>query len=187
LTDFSWVNQGTHSANQNASGSLTMFHPGAAGVGFNWGLVVKAIPTAPYSIITALTGHLMNNAQSLGFVLHDSASGKLIVYSIGMSDTGNTSIASWKMNSPTSYAGAYFTYNKPLVTGGLLPKFLRIRDLGNGVRTFAISQDNEVWLTVDAQLTTDFLTATHFGYGLRGTGSGAASIMTVAHEEITNP
>jgi hypothetical protein len=186
ITSFGWANQGTCVAATNPSGTITMFHPGAAGLGFNWCVMAEALPAAPYTIITRISGHIFDKAQSLGITLFDATTSKFIVYSLGSSDTGVASLAGWKMNSYTSYAGAYFTYNNSMVTGGLIPKYLRIKDNGT-FRTLAVSQDKEVWFTVHIVSNSDFILPTHFGYTLRGTGNGASSLMTIYHETITTP
>ena len=186
LGDFLWFNQGTHIVNTNPSGSLTLFHPGAAGVAFNWGSIVKPVPaTNPYTIVAGVSGHVFDKAASLGICLVDGNTGKMVVFSSGVSDAGNPSIAGWKMNSPTSYNSAYFTYNaSALAYGGLLARFWRIRETGTN-RIVSISHDREVWLTIAVIPANDFLVPTHFGYCLRGTGNGVASLMTIYHESVT--
>lgn len=189
LANFTFYNQGSCIGAQNPSGTMTMFHPGAAGLGFNWCVLAKPLPSAPWTVITGLRGHLLGKAASLGFTLYDSVSGKLIVYSIGVSDNGTASIAGWKMNSFTAYqtpSAPYFTYSTPMAIGGLLPKYLRVKDTGL-YRTFAISADKEVWFTINIVFNNDFMTPTHYGYSLRGTGDGLASIMTVYHDSVTTP
>ena len=190
LSNFTFLNQGSCVAAQNPSGTLTMFHPGAAGVGFNWCVLANPLPASTqWTVITGLRGHLLGKAASLGFTLYDQISGKLIVYSIGVSDNGTASLAGWKMNSFTVYqtpSAPYFTFNNTMAIGGLLPKYLRIKDNGT-YRTFAISADKEVWLTIHVAFNNDFMVPTHYGYSLRGTGDSLASIMTVYHESVTTP
>lgn len=189
VASFAWINQGACSANNQPSGKMVMFHPGAPGVGFNWCTLQQALPAAPYTVVIGLTGHVMSKAASLGVVLRDDVSGKLIVYSAGQSDTGVASLAGWKMLSPTVYqtpSSPYYTYSTPMVTGGLLPKYVRIRDNGTH-RTVAVSQDGETYLTIHIALNTDFILPTHWGLALRGTGDNVASMMIVQHVAITTP
>ncbi len=189
LASLAWTNQNTCIAATNPSGNVTVFHPGAAGLGFNWCVLDQALPAPPWTAITRYDGFVLGKAATLGFILRDSVSGKLIVYSIGASDTGIASMAGWKMLSPTVYQtpnSPYFTYSNAMSTGGLLPTYLRIKDNGT-LRTFAISHDKEVWFTIHVVANNDFMVPTHVGYGLRGTGDGLASIMTVKHEAITTP
>ncbi len=190
LANKAWINQGSCIAATNPSGTVTMFHPGAAGLGFNWCVLAEALPAPPYTVITKLRGHLLGKAASLAVVLQDSISGKLIAYSIGASDTGIASIAGWKMLSPTLYQtpnSPYFTYSNAQAIGGLLPQWLRMKVSSTGTRTFAISDDREVWLTIFAVADTDFMTPTHYGFSLRGTGDSLASIMTIHDDTVTTP
>lgn len=188
LANFGWFNQGSMSVATNPSGTVTLFHPGAAGLGFNWGGIASAIPAAPYTIVAGFDGHIMDKSASLAFALIDVVSGKLIVYSTpGSSDTGVAAIAAWKMTNATTYAGSfYYSFNSALVTGGILPKYIRIKDTG-AFRTVALSHDKEVWFTISIVASNDFMTPTHFGYTLRGTGNGIASLMTIRHQSITTP
>ena len=188
LSNMYWANQGSCIANTNPDGSITVFHPGAAGVAFNWCVLAQVLPTPPYSIIMGIRGHIFERAASLGIHLYDVYTGKFIVYSSpGASDSGAVSMAAWKMNNFNTYAGSfYYTYNNPLVTGGILPTYYRIRDNGT-TRTFAVSHDKTVWLTISAVPSNDFITPNFYGYTLRGSGNGVASMMTIYHENITNP
>ena len=190
MFNFGFANQGACSVAQNPGGSMTLFHPGASGLGFNWCVLADLTQplTPPYTIIVKTSGHVIGKAASLGLVLYDVYTGKFIVYSMpGSSDAGYAGMAAWKMNSFTSYSGAYFAYTNGIVMGSL-PKFIRIKNNGT-TRTIAISNDNnqEVWLTIHATAATDFISPNLFGYALRGTGDGVASIMTVEHQAITNP
>lgn len=189
LANFFWGNQGACTVNTNADGSVTLFHPGAAGVAFNWCMIVQPLPAVPYSAISCYHGHIFERAASLGLIWLDVITAKFVAHSTpGASDSGAVSIAAWKMNNFTTYAGsAYYTYNNAIVTGGILPECTRFRD--NGVtRTFAVSHNKAgPWLTIQAVASGDFITPNFFGYALRGSGNGVASMMTVYHEEVTTP
>jgi len=191
LTNFTWQNQGSCIGAQNPSGTLTMFHPGAPGLLFNWCVLTAPLPvSASYTIITGLQGHILGKAASLGFVLYDSATGKMVVHSLGQSDSGAAGLAAWKMTNFTTYAGpspggTYYNFVLPMAAGNP-PKYFRMKSNGT-VRTFAISHDKEVWFTIAIVAANDFITPTHFGYTLRGTGDSMASIMTVIHESVTTP
>lgn len=193
LTDFYWGNQGTCSANTNPNGTITVFHPGATGLGFNWCVMVKPLPAPPYTIITRTQGHVFGKAASLGLTLYDIYTGKFIAYSMpGSSDSGAAAIAAWRMNSFTGYvgspAGIVFNYNNSLTTGGLLAgNYIRLKDNGT-TRTVAIAADKSgPWFTISATSNTDHMTPNWFGYTLRGTGDNMASLMTIYHEQITTP
>jgi hypothetical protein len=186
LTNFSWVNKGNCIGAQNPSGTMTMFHPGAAGLGFNWCSLLEPLPPAPYRVIAKLRGHILGKAASLALTLQDSISGKQIVYSIGASDTGVASLAGWKMLSPTVYQtpnSPYFTFSNGQVIGGLLANYIMVRD-DLTYRKVYISDDKEVWFLISQVYNTDFTTPTHVGLALRGTGDGLASLMTVHHWEV---
>lgn len=193
LTDFYWGNPGACVANANPSGTFTMFHPGAAGLGFNWCVLVKPLPAAPYTIVTRTQGHIFGKAASMGLVLYDMNTQKFIVYSMpGASDSGAAAVAAWRMNTFTSYlgspAGIVFNYTSPMATGGLQAgTFVRLKDNGT-TRTVAIAADKGgPWLTISATANTDHSAGNWFGYALRGTGDNMASMMTMYHEEITTP
>lgn len=193
MTSFFWGNQGSCSVNTNPSGTMTVFHPGAVGLGFNWCVLVKPLPAPPYTIITRTQGHIIGKAASLGVVLYDMTTQKFIVYSLpGSSDSGAAALAAWRMNTFTSYvgspAGIVFSYTNAMGTGGLQAgTFTRIKDNGT-TRTVAIAADKGgPWLTISATANTDHMTGNWYGYALRGTGDSMASLMTVYHEEITTP
>lgn len=191
LTDFYWGNQGSCVANTNADGTITLFHPGAAGLTFNWCVLVKPLPvSSTYTVIMGYRGHLFGKASSLATVLFDTATGKFVVNSIpGSSDSGAAAIASWKMNNYTTYAGsAYFNYNNAITTGGVLPQYVRLKSDGT-TRTVAVSHSKDgPWLTINAVPAADFVNLNpggFFGYALRGTGDGMASMMVIYHESVT--
>jgi len=165
---------------------------GAAGLAFNWCMIVKPLPAPPFTIITGLRGHIYGKAASLGLILYDVTTNKFIVYSMpGASDSGAAAIAAWRMNSFTSYlgspAGIVFNYTNAMTTGGLQAyNYVRLKDNGTA-RTVAVSTDKEVWFTISATASTDHIAPNFFGYALRGTGDNMASIMTIYHESITTP
>jgi len=190
LANFFWGNQGNCVVNTNPDGTVTMFHPGQAGVAFNWCMIVQPLPAPPYTAISCYDGHIFERAASLSTIWLDVFTGKFVAHSTpGASDSGAVSIAAWKMNNFTTYAGsAYYTYSNALVTGGILPECTRIRDGGTGTRTYAVSHKKEgPWLTIHAVPSGDFITPNFFGYALRGSGNGVASMMTIYHESVTTP
>lgn len=186
LTDFYWGNQGTCSAATNPSGTITLFHPGAAGVGFNWCMLAKPLPAAPYTVVMGIRGHIFDRAQSLAVHLFDVITGKFMAYSMpGLSDAGTAAAAAWKMTNYTTYtAPPVFSYANSMVPS--TAEYIRIRDNGT-TRTIATSRDKEVWLTISAVPSTDWITPNFFGYALRGTGNGVASMLTIYHEAVTTP
>jgi hypothetical protein len=189
LPDFFWGNQGSCSAVTTPSGKISLFHPGAPGVGFNWCVLVKPLPTAPYSIIVGLEGVIADKAASLGLILYDATTAKFVVYSSpGSSDAGYNALAAWKMTNYTTYSGQppYYDLRNGLLTGGLLPRYFRLKDDGS-YRTFAVSHDKEVWVTIMLVSNTDYLMPNWHGYALRGSGNSRASQMSIFHEAVTNP
>lgn len=188
VTSFYWANQGGCIVATNPSGTLTMFHPGAPGLTFNWCFLGKPLPPPPYTVVMGVRGHLMDKAQSIGLVLYDVYTNKFVVHSIpGSSDAGTVGMAAWRMNSFTAYAGSFqFSFTNAIATGGLLPTYVRFKDNGT-TRTVAISHDKEVWLTISAVPSGDFMTPNFAGYALRGTGNNLASMFTIYHESITTP
>ena len=193
LANFYWGNQGACTVATNPDGSVTMFHPGAAGLGFNWCMIVQPLPAPPYTVIVRTQGHILGKAASLGLVLFDMTNGKFIAYSTpGASDSGAAAVAAWRMNNFTTYpgspAGIVYNYTNAMATGGLQAgNYTRLKDNGT-TRTVAISATKGgPWLTISATANTDHMAGQWFGYTLRGTGDNMASMMTVYHEEITTP
>ena len=187
LANFYWVNQGACVANTNPDGSVTLFHPGAAGLGWNTCMIVTPLPAPPYTVISGFTGHILGKAASLAEVLLESSNGKYIMYSTGSSDTGVAALAAWRMNSPTLYqAPPVFSYSTAMATGGLLPQYYRTKRSG-GFRTRAISNGRGVWLTISVTSDTDHVTGDYIGFASRGTGDNLASLMTIFHHSITTP
>lgn len=190
LTDFFWANQGACVANTNPDGSITMFHPGAAGLSFNWCMLVKPLPVGgTYNVIMGYRGHLFGKAASLATVLFDTATGKFVVNSIpGASDSGAVSLSGWKMNNYTTYAGSlYYNFNNAVSYGGILPQYVRLKSDGT-IRTVAVSHKKDgPWLTINAVPAADFVNLNpggFFGYALRGSGDGLASMLTIFDESV---
>lgn len=188
LANFTWRNQGSCVANTNPDGSITMFHPGAPGLLFNWCMLTSPLPPPPYTIISGYGGHVFGKAATLGHHLYDSTTNKFIVYSTGSSDSGAAAMAAWRFTNFTTLSPGFliYNYNNAMVPGGLLAKYVRIRDNGTH-RTVAVSEYGNVWLTISITLNTDHMIPNEFGYTLRGTGDNMASLMNIHDLVATIP
>jgi len=186
LSSFTWRNQGSCLANTNPDGSVTMYHPGAAGLGWNWCLLTTPLPAPPYTIISGYGGHIFGKAATLGHVLYDTTTNKFTVYSTGSSDSGAAALAAWRMTNFTTFNSIVYNFNNTMVTGGLLPKYIRIKDNGT-YRTLAVSEFGNIWLTINVILNTDHMIPNEFAFGLRGTGDNTASLMNLHDLVITTP
>lgn len=174
------------------SGNVILFHPGAPGLGFNWCVLVRPINSGcPYTFTAGFRGHVFDKAASLALVMFDIFTGKFEVVNLpGSSDTGISSISSWKMANFTTYvAPPIFSFTAPAATGGILPSYIRVKD-DCTTRTVAITHDP----TVDPYITTNsvpsaggYVNPNFIGFGLRGTGNGLSSLMTIYHESLTTP
>ena len=107
-------------------------------------------------------------------MLRDSTTGKFMIYSTGSSDSGAASIAAWKMANPTTLQAILYNYNNAMTTGGLLPKYIRLKNNGT-FRTVAVSEYGHVWFTISIVPAGDHMNENEFGYALRGTGDSMAA------------
>lgn len=176
--NFSWVNQGSASFGTNG-GVLSMLAP--ASTSDNLRLLVKSIPSAPYTITAALVTNSQNvNYLFGGLVLRDSASGKLIVLE---QFTNGGFIGLVNYNSPTSQSG---TQSGSKSHGNVGLVWFQIQD-DNTNRTFRASADGTNWYQIYSGARTTFITPDQVGFFLDASHATADATMTVYSYLETSP
>lgn len=135
---------------------------------------IKAVPTAPYTIILDVDiSQAGTVSSSCGLVLTDgtvAASNKVITLMqshVGLNMTKLTNATTWNSN--------YIAYAQAVGRGKI--SFRLVDDNTN--RTWSISPDRINWTQVSQQGRTDFLTATHYGYGCNLTGVSGIVTMVI--------
>ena len=108
LGDFAWVNQG--SATTSTNGVLVMSESNH-GDTYNRRMLMKSVPSTPYTIIIQLIPTLFpGNWPGCGVIWRNSTSGKTV--DIGWrSYMGNIMFHSSQFNNPTDGVANYFTYS----------------------------------------------------------------------------
>lgn len=179
VTNWTWVNQGSSTATDDAGGGIFLSTPGNAG--FSISALVRTAPSTPYVLTAAFTfHHLATNSQGAGLVLRDSSGARAIFFSVGTS-SGNpalvvsqcTNVTTFSTNSFSATGSAFF-----LMLGGMI--FLRISDNGT-TRTYEISPDLQHWMTVLSETHTTWLTANQVGIGVNSNGSSRVTAMNLLH------
>jgi hypothetical protein len=171
-----WSNGTTFGAGATitATTGSVLFDSGAGTGGDSIRAAIKAVPAAPYTII--LDVDVAINAtvsSSCGLVLTDgttAASNKVLTLMqshIGLNST--------KLNNATSWNSTYLNYVQSTSRGKI--SFRMVDDNVN--RTWSVSPDRINWKQVMQQGRTDFLTATHYGYGCNMNGVSGDTVMVV--------
>ncbi len=162
-------------ATVTATTGSVLFDGGAPTGGDSIRAAIKAIPTAPYTIILDFD---MNQAgavgsSSCGLVITDgttAASNKVITLMqsyVGLNMTKLTNATTWDSN--------YIAYAQATSRNKMSLKLVD----DNTNRTWSTSTDRINWTQVSQQSRTDFLTATHYGYGCNMTGVSGYVTMVV--------
>jgi hypothetical protein len=162
-------------ATVTATTGSVLFDAGSPTGGDSIRAALKAIPTAPYTIILDFDMSQAGavGSSSCGLVITDgttAASNKVITLMqsyIGLNMTKLTNATTWNSN--------YIAYAQATSRN----KFsLRLVD-DNTNRTWSASTDRINWTQVSQQSRTDFLTASHYGYGCNMTGVSGYVTMVV--------
>ena len=162
-------------ATVTATTGSVLFDAGSPTGGDSIRAAIKAIPTAPYTIILDFDMSQAGavGSSSCGLVITDgttAASNKVITLMqsyIGLNMTKLTNATTWNSN--------YIAYAQATSRN----KFsIRLVD-DNTNRTWSISTDRINWTQVSQQSRTDFLTASHYGYGCNMTGVSGYVTMVV--------
>jgi hypothetical protein len=177
IPTFPWSNGTTFGtgATVTATSGSVLFDAGSPTGGDSIRAAIKAIPTAPYTIILDFDMSQAGavGSSSCGLVITDgttAASNKVITLMqsyIGLNMTKLTNATTWSSN--------YIAYAQATSRN----KFsLRLVD-DNTNRTWSTSTDRINWTQVSQQSRTDFLTASHYGYGCNMTGVSGYVTMVV--------
>lgn len=168
---------GTGATITATTGSV-LFDAGAPFGGDSIRAAIKALPAAPYTVILdidMLQGGTVGSS-SCGLVITNgttAASSDVITLMqsyVGLNMTKLTSATVWDSN--------YIAYAQ--ATSRNKMSFKLVDDNTN--RTWSVSQDRINWTQVSQQGRTDFMTATHYGYGCNMTG--VAGIVTAVIEGL---
>jgi len=154
LADFTWVNQGTATAVEDAGG---IYLHVSAETYYNHRILKKNTPSTPY-IITAIINinAIVVDYFTAGLIWRENSSGKLIT--IGLYSISGQKFYIRKWNNPTTWAGDYL--NLVDYSSGLI--HLQLEDDGSN-RIIRISRDGMNFITVHSVGRTDFLTADEVG------------------------
>jgi len=165
-------------ATVTATTGSVLFDAGAPTGGDSIRAALKSIPTAPYTIILDIdmlqAGAV--GSSSCGLVITNGTTAAsddvitLMTSYIGLNMTKLTNATSWDSN--------YIAYAQ--ATSRNKMSFRLVDDNTN--RTWSVSQDRINWTQVSQQSRTDFLTATHYGYGCNMTG--VSGIVTAVIEGV---
>jgi len=173
LDDFTWVNQGTATAD-DSHGGITLYDTARSD---NHRMLVMTEPATPYTITACvLIRDPVTSYAFGGLCWRDSASGKVVVF-VHSSESGG-SLRAGKWNSPTSYSAWYWNVTLGLAHGLM---WLRIADDGTS-RICSWSVDGQHWSQVHSVSNTDFITADQVGITINPRNDIA---MTLLSWEVT--
>ncbi len=138
---------------------------------------VKSTPSAPYTIILDIDHYSAGAATSYCgmFLTTGTAIGSTSAIAFTV---GNSALSLTKYTSNSTFSANYFSYAAAQSRGKIS---LRMVD-DNTNRTWSVSQDRINWTQVSQQARTDFMTATHYGYGCNM--SGVSGIVTMVIEGL---
>jgi hypothetical protein len=175
-----WSNGTTFGAGATVTATTgsVLFDGGAPTGGDSIRAAVKALPAAPYTVILdidMLQGGTVGSS-SCGLVITDgttAASNNVITLMqsyLGLNMT--------KLSNATTWNSNYTVYTQSTSRNKI--SYRLVDDNTN--RTWSVSQDRINWTQVSQQSRTDFMTATHYGYGCNMTG--VAGIVTMVVEGL---
>lgn len=168
--DFSWVNQGTATLS-TARGSLRLHAPDV-GTGDNLRLLVKSVPSTPYTIDVKLQQHgPSEDSWQAGVVWRQSSNGRLVTWHWSMKTT-EFRLSHVKWNSPTVLNSGYGAEEHKNIPGQP-PQFLRLEDDGTN-RKVHYSPDGWHWVEFFSVGRTDFLTADQAGIFVNNNSVGGS-------------
>jgi hypothetical protein len=158
LSNFTWVNQVDAVATQ-VGNVVTLTNN--VNIDTNWNLLVRALPSRPCTITAWLIPHLTNNNYvTMGIVLRENSSGKLIANSLTYSGGCQVIVSlmnntgSW--NSNKNYKNISYPYSFGL-------RFV-ISDASPNVISFQCSWDGSVWYELDTESFGSFCTPDQIGF-----------------------
>lgn len=181
VSDWTWNNQGSTTVTTNPSGSVTLYHPGASGTGYNWSHLQKPLPSGNFTWTTLIRSHMISAAAFGGISLRNDSTGAFITVGIGVNASSTTMLYVDKMTNNTTFSASYVTFSVGTMAYPL--RWFRIRDDGTN-RITSISYDGEVWIQIHSVSRTDFTTPTHYAFSLRGTGNNIPHAITILSERM---
>lgn len=156
------------------AGGAVLFDGGANTGGDSIRSIINPIPAAPYTIIIDIDVSLSTTvSSSCGILITDgttAASNKVITLMQGSAGVNMT-----KLSNSTTWNSNYIVYNQSTSQGKI--SFKLVDDGTN--RTWSKSTNRILWKELSQQGRTDFLTATHYGYGCNLNGVSGDSTMVV--------
>jgi hypothetical protein len=180
---WSWVNQGGAVATDEAYG-LDLELPVDPGAGNNVRGLFRPAPATPYAVIMGFIPRIVHvNYNRIGFHWRDSASGKLVGFTYGMTPAHPyPSLESIFYNTPTSYNSGGFAAG--VMSAGTLQWF-KAEDDGTNRKCWW-SADGNHWLLLDSVVRTTFATPNQIGIaGEAVSGAHAPGLTLVSWEETS--
>lgn len=150
--NFSWVNQGTASVT-SANGARTISGPGAAGT--NCRVQVASAPgSTPWTCDALVSIITQNGSPRAGFILRESATGKMLSCGAGGAGTYVIDIDRWASATSFSTTSGAYSSTTPVFSNGF---WVRGADDGTNVKFF-ISPDGFTWVEIYSESRTAFFT-----------------------------
>jgi hypothetical protein len=178
LTDFAWVNQGSASASQGTA-CLPLVIP--ANTGDSNRILVKALPSTPYTITMAFVPGLGATFGAQSLILRDSVSGKLITFDLFQhgGEIPYHRVVTW--NSATS-AVSQIAFSRRMSNSSIV--FVKIADDGTN-RTYKFSRDGQNWETLLSHARTTWVVPNQVGFC--GTLNDATNngLMNIVHWAVS--
>ena len=175
--DYSWFNQGAASIS-TTNGGIFLSLPASAGANFRGRIKAK---TAPYTITAALLPNFHPTNFAVGFGLFFTNGTAVHAFGVGF-DTGTSGaylLLSRKYTNATTFSTNYSSIRFQTFSPVL---WLRIAD-DNANRICSISNDGVNFIPFHTVGRTDFLTATHVGFGGDALNSLPSSLTLLSWKE----
>lgn len=174
---FTWVNQGSATATDDAGG-LYLLAPAVSGN--NGRLLVKSLPGSTYTIIVrALVMDFNGSSHVQGICLRESSSGKFIRFGF---NAGFLLLD--RLNSPTSYDGNYTSKNCAGVFNHAT--WLKAQDDGTNL-IFSVSIDGYNWFQLYSVSHTAFITVDQYGLYAESNDSTDSAQIKYVSIQATSP
>ena len=155
LTDYAWVNQGAATAGSLGGG---IFLYGPEGSSVNYRVLVKSLPSTPWSVEIGMESYLYNvNYARAGICLRQSSNGRLVGWGL---QNENNQLGIWQLISATQWQGgvaqdSFFPAGRRI--------WLKFYDNGT-TRYYYWSLDGYNWIQYYSEGNTEWVTADQFGF-----------------------
>lgn len=164
VADWTWVNQGSATATKDPDDNSIVLQADFD-TGDNWRMLVKSIPSTPYTITMAFQILLAGrNYCSTGLVLRDSGSGKIVNHGPGFDDSIEWCWRQINWTNPTTFSADAISGTQSRIPPGINMHWVRLTDDGTD-RKFYVSLDGKYWLLIKSVSHSSFLTADQYGFG----------------------